>query len=236
MKRALIHREVQRGAMGAIATVLLLCGSGAWAEDAKPKRRDSRIIPPEVTYKARVEPAKAKPGETVLYQVVVSVDSPWHIYAWAEKQPDEGPRSTQFDFFDHADLIPGKAWTPDRPPLRKKEPAFPDLAMVEFYERQVIWSIPIKIPDDAAPGDRVLKSQIYFQICDENACKPPTYATVPEAVLTVSNDHDVETAVLDAKTVGLSALLLMGLVQDARISEAAAAAAPEKKKKVSRPQ
>jgi thiol:disulfide interchange protein DsbD len=165
---------------------LLALAVSAPAQEARPKRRDSRVKPPEVTYETRVEPATAKPGETVKLSVIVKVDAPWHIYAFAAEQPAEGPRATQFDLFDAAGLEPSGAWVPDSPPIRKKEPAFPDLDAVEFHERQVAWSTTLKVPADAKAGPHALKAQIYFQICDENACKPPTYATLPEAIVTVA--------------------------------------------------
>ncbi|GIW88933.1 MAG: hypothetical protein KatS3mg108_3257 [Isosphaeraceae bacterium] len=155
------------------------------AQEPKPKRRDSRVKPPEVTYQTRIEPATAKPGDTVTLSVTVKVAPPWHIYAHAPTQPVEGPRATQFDLFDPAGLVPSNTWTPDSPPLRKKEPAFPDLDVVEFHEEQVTWSTTLKVPADAQPGRRSIKAQIYFQICDETACKPPTYATLPEATLEI---------------------------------------------------
>lgn len=172
-----------------VILALGLAGAGpALAQQAKPKHRDTRdsLKPVEnVAIKATVEPAVAKPGDTVTYKVEVTVEEPWHIYAFAKAQPKEGPRATQFDFFDPGGLQPGEAWKPDGDPTRKKEPAFPDLDAVEYHTGTVVWSVPVKIPADAKPGKKTLQSQIYFQICDENSCKPPTYWTVPAATVTV---------------------------------------------------
>ncbi len=159
----------------------------ALAQNAQPKHKDSPpfLRPKEVKLSATVEPASARPGETVTYKVTAVVEEPWHIYAFSEKQPAEGPRSTQFDFYDPAGLQAGETWKSDKPPTRKKEPAFPNLDAVEFHEQQVTWSTPVTIPKDARPGKRSLQSQIYFQICRDQVCKPPVYLTVPAATVTV---------------------------------------------------
>ncbi len=172
-----------------LASVALAIGSASTlAQQAEPKRRDSRLKPPEVTYEVKVEPATARPGETVTYTVMVKVAKPWHIYAWAAEQAGEGPRSTQFDFFSTSGLTGDHAWKSNEPPTRKKEPAFPDLEAVEFHEGEVEWSTTLTVPANAKPGKYPLQAQMFFQICNDSACQPPTYTTLPEAVLTVVKD------------------------------------------------
>jgi thiol:disulfide interchange protein DsbD len=201
---AIVFGLAGRAAIGEEATSLVLVTQD---EKPAPKRRDSRIKPPEVSYEAAIEPANAKPGDAVTYKVTVKVDEPWHIYAWAAEQPKEGPRSTQFDLFGVADLVPGKEWKPDELPIRKKEPAFPDLDAVDFHENQVVWSMPLTVPKDAAAGKRTIRSQIYFQICNQVACKPPTYATLPPAELTVSDGGEPCAAIVPTREELLTALI-----------------------------
>jgi thiol:disulfide interchange protein DsbD len=222
--------------LGLLLAVLSGCAAASTssAEEAQPKHKDSRIKPPEVTYETRVVPATARPGDTVEYQVVVSVDEPWHIYAWADKQPDDGPRSTQFDLFDTGGLKPVVdreakvvVWSPDDKPTRKKEPAFPNLDAVLFHQRKVVWSVQMTVPRDAKPGERTIQSQIYFQICNDQACKPPSYVTLPPATVTIVAG-DGQAAVAPARFAPLSALLI-GFVQDPAASgpsEPASAATP----------
>ncbi len=135
------------------ALVALAVSTASAVAASGPKHKDTRefLKPKEVTYKTTVTPAQAKPGDKVTYSVEVSVKSPWHIYAYAAKQPEEGPRNTQFDLFEPGGLKPAGTWTPDRKPIRKKEPAFPDLEAVEFYEKTVTWSTSLTVPENAAP-------------------------------------------------------------------------------------
>ncbi len=199
------------------------------ADQAKPKRRDTnaRLKPPEVKFTTAVEPARAKPGDTVTYKVTATVDAPWHIYAYAPEQPKEGPRNTQFDFFDPAGLTPGKTWSSDQPPLVKKEPAFPELDAVAFHETEVTWTLPVQIPAGATPGKHVLRNQIYFQICNDRACKPPVYSTLPDATVTViaGGGSGGMAALSPTDRAAIVGGLLIGAVTE---TPAAVAAAPAK--------
>lgn len=178
--------------VSAVAVVALLIAGGlAQGQDARPKRKDTpeRIKPKEVVVSARVEPATARPGETVVYTVTTKVEKSWHIYAYAKEQPAEGPRATQFDFFQPGGLkLDADAWKPAKPPTRQKEPAFPDLDAVEFHESEASWSVRLQVPPGAAPGVKELQSQIYFQICNDQVCKPPAYVTAPAVKLTIAGD------------------------------------------------
>ena len=64
--------------------------------DVKPAKKDSTnfLRPKEVTLSAAVEPAEARPGDTVTYRLTAKVKPPYHIYTYAREQPAEGPRNT----------------------------------------------------------------------------------------------------------------------------------------------
>ena len=153
---------------------------------AKPAKKDSspRIRPKEVRLTASVEPAEARAGETVTYRVTAQLDPGWHIYKYAKVQPDEGPRSTTFDFFDTAGLKVVGDWTASRPPIQKPEPAFNNMVL-EYYEDEVDWSIRLQVAAGTAPGKKVLRCQVGYQICDASSCKIPGQWTLPDVVLTV---------------------------------------------------
>jgi thiol:disulfide interchange protein DsbD len=170
---------------------LLALAGHTLAQDPKPQRKDTseRLKPREVVLSAAVSPDRVAPGGTVTYTVTAKVAPGWHIYANARNQPDEGPRATQFDFFRLDGLKVLADWAPARPPIRKKEPAFPDLEAVEFHEGETSWSIRLQVPPGTSSGVKTLQSQIYFQICDANSCKPPAYVTVPPATLTVTGNE-----------------------------------------------
>lgn len=173
----------------ATGLVLVVAGIGtvpAWAEP-QPKTKDSsaRAKPKQVTLTTSVLPAEAKPGETVQLQVTAKLDEGWHIYKYATSQPDDGPRSTEFDLFDTGGLKVVGDWKPERPPIQKPEPVFPNLKFVEFYDGEISWRIALQVPTDAAPGAHPIKVQSYYQICDPRSCSRPGRWTLPDAVVTI---------------------------------------------------
>ncbi len=165
---------------------LVILPRPALSADAKPARKDSpaQFKPKEVTLTPSVKPVEARAGETVTYQVSAKIDPGWHIYSYAREQQGNGPRNTKFDFFDTGGLKPAGEWTPSKPPIRTKEPAF-DNMIVESYEDEVTWSISLLIPPGTEPGKRTLRSQAYYQICNAQTCKNPGQWTLPDVVLTV---------------------------------------------------
>ncbi len=185
-----LRRKTSAAVLAAMAVTL---GFGGYASralaDGQPKKKDSPkfIKPAEVTYKTQVEPPQARPGDTVTYSVTATVAAPWHIYAFVDKQPEDGPRGTQFDFFDLAGLSPQGKWTSTRQANEKLDPAFNNMK-VQYHDDEVTWQIKLKVPADAKPGKKTLRNQIYFQICDPKSCKPPVNVTVPDADVTVVSD------------------------------------------------
>lgn len=158
----------------------------AWAADGRPKLKDSsaRMTPKEVVLSATVEPAEAKAGDVVTFKVTAKVADGWHIYQYKPNPKGEVVKDTYFDFFELAGLKPAGDWTSSRKPIRKAEPAFGN-EILESFEGEVQWSLRLQVPSGTAPGAKALRTQIGFQICDANSCKPPTRITLPEVKLTV---------------------------------------------------
>jgi thiol:disulfide interchange protein DsbD len=171
----------------ALTAALMLTPSASPAQDARPAKKDSsaRMKPKDVAVTASVTPAEAKPGDTVTYKVHARLNPGWHIYTYSKEPQGEGPRNTRFDLFDTAGLTPVGDWTADKAPIRKKEPAFPDIDAVSFFEGEVTWSLKLKVPDNAPPGPKTLRCQASYQICNAASCSFPGQWTLPDVVLTV---------------------------------------------------
>ena len=169
----------------------LLVGStspNARAADAQPAKKDSRpqTRPNEATFTTAVIPRVAKPGELVTYQVRVKIAPPWHIYKYAKSQAEDGPKLTTFDFFDPAGLALEKDWTASAKPIRKQEPAFPDIPYLEYHEDEVVWSQKLRVPANAPPGKVTLRCQIGYMLCSDQNCSFPGQWTLPPADLTIT--------------------------------------------------
>ena len=163
------------------------------APNGAPERRDApaALRPPEATFETAVSPAEVAPGGTVIFEVRVKLAPTWHIYAYAEETP-EGVAAvpTNFDTFDLDGLEVAGAWSPSRE--AHEPPADVDVLMYKYYEDEVTWSLPLKVPADANAGPRTLYTQIQFQICDPRSCKPSTRVTLPPAVVNVKGGDGSE--------------------------------------------
>ena len=174
---------------GSVLGVLFLAVhlSPALAQAPKPAKKDAnaRFKPKEATLTVSVEPAEASPGDTVHLKVTAKLDPGYHIWAWAKTQKDSGPRNTSFDLFDLAGLKPVGDWSASKEPTRKKDPAFPDVDEVAFFEDEVTWTHDLKVPEDASPGKKTLRVQASYMICNAKSCSILGGWTLPDTTLTV---------------------------------------------------
>ncbi len=199
-----------RGRFAAMLTIagLVACAalvSVSQADEPKPAKKDSGTFarPRNAAFTTSVEPAQAKPGETVVFKVTVKLEPGAHIYKYSRKQ-GPGPINTSFDFFDKGGLEPDGDWTPSREPEAHKDPAFPDIDVVEYYEDEVTWSHKLKVPGDAREGRVRLRTQARYMVCTEKNCSFPGQWTLPAAELLISGVAGTSAApkLADAKPVG----------------------------------
>ncbi len=155
-------------------------------DDAQPAKKDSAkaLKPTHATLSASVEPAQAKPGDVVTFKVTAKLDSGYHIYKYSKEQ-GSGPVPTSFDFFGRAGLEVDGEWTASRDPEKHKDPNFPDVDSVEYFEDEVTWSIKLKVPAAVAPGKKSLRCQARYMVCDAKTCSIPGRWTLPDVELTV---------------------------------------------------
>ena len=190
-----MHQSIHRNVTLVLPAILagMLAGSlamtaPAMADDApKPAKKDNAeaLKPTQATLTTSVEPAEAKPGDTVSFKVTAKLDPGFHIYKYSKENGD-GPVPTSFDFFDHAGLETEGDWKASRDPEKHKDANFPDLAAVEYYEDEVTWTIKVKIPADASPGKKTLRCQARYMICDDKTCSVPGRWTLPDTELGVT--------------------------------------------------
>ena len=119
------------------------------------------------------------------YKVTARIEAPWHIYKYSKTPLDSGPKYTEFDFFDTAGLKIEGDWTPSVAPIKKKEPAFPDIPYLEYHEDEVTWSIKLQVPPKTTAGKKTLRCQIGYMICSDQNCSFPGQWTLPDAEVTV---------------------------------------------------
>jgi thiol:disulfide interchange protein/plastocyanin len=169
-----------------VSITLLGCVNPSRADGAKPTKKDTPLAlkSKNVVFTASVEPAEAKPGDTVTFKVTAKLDPGFHVYKHSKTQ-GPGPINTTFDFFDPAGLKTEGDWAASKEPVKHKDPNFAELDSVEYHEEEVTWSIKLEIPEWTEPGKKSLLCQARYQVCDAKLCSIPGQWTLPAAVLTV---------------------------------------------------
>jgi thiol:disulfide interchange protein DsbD len=164
----------------------VLAGDVGAADPPKPTKKDTfaGLKPKNAVLTTSVEPAEARPGDTVTFHVTAKLDPGTHIYHHAVKQ-GSGPINTTFDFFDPAGLTVEGDWAPSHEAEKHKDPNFPELEFVRYYEKEVTWSIKLKVPATAVPGKKALRCQARYMVCNEKNCSVPGQWTLPAAELTI---------------------------------------------------
>jgi thiol:disulfide interchange protein len=118
---------------------------------------------------ARFEPATAKPGDTVIWTLTVTLADHWHTYTTKQADPSSSV-VTQIDFRDVPGLKPngdvidpstgGTIDNPDGgPPLRVMEGTF-------------VWERKFEVTPAAPNGPLKLDTSTKFQVCDDKHCLP----------------------------------------------------------------
>jgi thiol:disulfide interchange protein DsbD len=178
------------------------------AEESKPAKKDSslRLKPRTAALTTSVQPAEARPGDLVTFTVTAKLEPGYHIYKYSSAQ-GPGPVTTSIDFFDRAGLKIERDWVASREPEKHKDPNFPDVDLVEYYEDEVAWSVKLRIPSDIEPGKKPLRCQARYQVCDARTCSIAGQWTLSEAVLTVlpPGDSAARAAPSPKQAVGLVA-------------------------------
>jgi len=189
MRRVLPHQTFLKTIVvihALLVGMMSIPGVAIAADPPKPTKKDTfaGLKPKNAVLTTSVEPAEAKPGETVTFKVTAKLDPGTHIYGYSKTQ-GPGPIRTSFDFFDPAGLKMEGDWSASKEVEKHKDPNFKDLDFVEFHEDEVTWSIKLKVPADAEPGKKALRCQARYMVCNDKNCSVPGQWTLPEAVLTV---------------------------------------------------
>lgn len=120
-----------------------------------------------VHWQGMMVPAVAAAGETVELQLTAAPDEGFHVY---EVALDDSSNATNLVLTQRSGL---KA----RAPIASTEPVqqagVAGAPSVSYYEGPVTWTIPIKIPEDAAAGEYTIEGLVGYQACTETSCRQP---------------------------------------------------------------
>lgn len=120
----------------------------------------------------KVEPATAKPGQTVTVKLTLQLLDGWHTYPVV--QPDKAAKgqTNKITFPEDSPLVfVGEVEDPANP----KEKAEP-LAMIDsllYYPGGGTWERKAVVLPSAKPGDATSKIKFKVLVCDKDNCLPP---------------------------------------------------------------
>ena len=164
----------------------VLLPPGLAADEAKPKRKDSRLPQPaHAKLTPSATPGELKAGQAFTYQIKARLDPGWKIFPYSPVQPENAPVFTTFDFFDTGGLKVSDDWRASKAAAKELSPVF-DGASVEFFEKEVTWSVRIIVPKGTNAGERTLKCQACYQLLSDTAVTAPGRWTLPDVTIRIS--------------------------------------------------
>jgi thiol:disulfide interchange protein DsbD len=149
----------------AVLTIALLASLPAFAED------------PPVRVTATVEPETAAPGARVAVHVTAVIEKGYHIYGVAPV-PD-GVYATRVVLLG-PDGYTEEGDTVGPAPLEKLDDSLGEV--VPQYEGTVVFTLSVRVPDDAPPGVAALRTGLDHMACTESFCLDPLTTEVAVAL------------------------------------------------------
>lgn len=158
----------------ALLALLLAAGSFAFAQDMENSSVKWKVLTPAVT---------AKPGETAMIKVEASIEPGWHLYS-LKKYPDDleaAPMPTEITIVGSDILKLGSGIRTSKKPKSELDKAFE--IETEYWEKQVTFTIPVRIPKSSKAGEKLTASVNFnFMTCNDEKCIPSTDKGLPFAI------------------------------------------------------
>ena len=128
------------------------------------------------TWSAAFEPTDIRAGESGRVLISVKIEDPWYMYGtkvYSSENPlDTFPTSTTIVLKPNSSIEPnGELVAPK--PLQKIDKNFNSLN-VEYFEKEVVFSLPIKLKEEAK-GIVKLDLAYTYQVCKKGLCDIPRY-------------------------------------------------------------
>jgi suppressor for copper-sensitivity B len=125
-----------------------------------------------VTVRGRLIPGVAEPGSTIELLIQADIASGWHVYGYAETDPNKISKPTLIVLQKTSGWTVGSPEASEQPMEHEQE--FEEEPIAYWHADTVSWTVPIQVPSDAQPGEYEISGYFAFQACQESACDPPT--------------------------------------------------------------
>ncbi|NOX57007.1 MAG: hypothetical protein GXP27_21720 [Planctomycetes bacterium] len=127
-----------------------------------------RKIREHVTWRFRLEPPDAGPGQRVTLQITARLDDRWHIFAQTQDPANYG-NPTVIVIDQLVGLKPlQQAFTPSKKPEIKQ--TFDGKAQ-QIHHGEVTWTRQFEVLPTAGPGRYGVSGKVAYQVCDPRTCQ-----------------------------------------------------------------
>jgi len=121
------------------------------------------------------QPAAAAPGASIVFELKLDLESPWHMYSPTTPKPGPtgGPIPTTIELDAGPAMTRAVLYYP--PPARKFDPNFN--LDTETYEKVVKFYFKAALDAGAAAGPVEVTARMRYQLCTDTECLPPKRVT-----------------------------------------------------------
>ncbi len=126
------------------------------------------------TIRAHLEPEVAAPGTTVKLVLSAEPAAGYHVYALAERDPQQVSKPTLIALTNTSSLLANKP-VADRAPTEKPSEVF-EGEIERYHAEPIRWTIDLQVPSDAKPGEHLIEGIIGYQACSDRGCDLPMAA------------------------------------------------------------
>src|SRR5262245_40757482 len=130
-----------------------------------------------ISVSAKIDQSQLKPGQTAKLLITAKLEPGWHLYALTQPPP---PRNAKVTIEENGVFKMNGAVQQPKPKIYKDpnfsmpgEPPF----MSQAFEKEVTFTAPVKVTNDAKAGAQKLIAKFSYQVCDDKTCLRPTTKT-----------------------------------------------------------
>jgi thiol:disulfide interchange protein len=175
-----------------IALLLLASASWSFAQPTFGNQPSVAALPgdddeaPPVSISAEASVEEVAPGEEFVVAVILDHADTWHTNLNEPIIPPEMgdfvPVATQLTMPDVDGLDFGAAQWPKSKSVPVDFLFTGNPVMYEVYAERAIIYLPVRVSQDATPGERAFELRLRYQACDDRICLRPELATLPVSI------------------------------------------------------
>ncbi|MCI0387557.1 MAG: thioredoxin family protein [Acidobacteria bacterium] len=138
---------------------------------------DPAQAPSPISVSVKIDQSQLKPGQTAKLLVTAKLEPGWHLYALTQQAPPRAAKVT----IDETGVFKMNGPVQQPKPKIYKDPNFslpgePPF-MSQAFEKEVTFTAPVKVTNDAKAGAQKLVAKFSYQVCDDTTCLRPTTRT-----------------------------------------------------------